>query len=159
VGKYKIKVENDVILSIGEEISFKNDIEKRWRVILESLQGKYSSLDYQILLYNPYKVPHHRYIGYIELKCRKYKSTDFKDSMIDLQKWEKIKEYYNETKSDILLGVRYTDVDLYYKYNPNDEEKIVVRKNSGPNNKRGVPDTKTTVGIPLSLFKQIKEQK
>jgi hypothetical protein len=47
---------------------------------------------------------------------------------------------------------------MYYLYKPEDQKRIIVRHNSGPNKKRGYPDTKVTIGIPMDLLSEIKKE-
>ena len=144
----------DVAKHLNEEFAFQESIEDTWGIKLFCMLGKYSSLDYKMSLPG---TPLN--IGYIELKCRKIASTTFQDTMIDMTKWNAIQDLYTKIRpNNIYIGFRFTDKDMFYLYHPDDQKKIIVRHNSGPNNKRGLPDTKITIGIPMNLLKEIKKE-
>jgi hypothetical protein len=151
---YKDKVEMDVALALNAEFKFQEKIQDTWGVLLLPMPGKFSSLDYKISLPETPLV-----IGYIELKCRTVASTTFSDTMIDMTKWNAIQDLYTKIRpNNIYIGFRFTDKDMYYLYKPEDQKRIIVRHNSGPNKKRGYPDTKVTIGIPMDLLSEIKKE-
>ena len=90
----------------------------------------------------PYDFSSDKYI--IELKTRRNTKTQYPTTMIGLNKINKLQQH-NKT---ILLCFRFTDVDSYYEYNPNDTLEI----KKGGRWDRGKTEINDYVYIPIELL-------
>ena len=103
-------VEKDVFSEkhVKEEDYFKKDIENYWGCKLEKLPIDYR-LDYAVIREG-------EIVAWIELKNRKLYSDQYQDSMINLNKWMKAKEFRGISDIPTLLAVRYKDLIKKQKY-------------------------------------------
>ena len=92
------KIQNDIKVCEIKEKAFKTDIEKRWGCQLKKLAIVYG-FDYAVVKGSEIK-------GFLELKNRNFQTTDFNDSIINLNKWMKAKELRDAT------AVSYTHLTL-----------------------------------------------
>ena len=132
-------------VNIKNENDFKLCIESKWGILLDRLPIVYG-FDYACRKKD--------IIGWIELKNRRLNSYDFKDSMINLNKWIKAKELRDSTGIPTLLAVRYYDKDLYVKLI--DDTPHTIRWGARTTKTRDWEDIGPAVHIPISEFKEIK---
>ena len=130
-----------------EEYKFKRDIELVSHVDLERLPITYH-FDYGVIRYG------NEVEAWIELKNRSFTSYQYPDSLINLSKWMKGLELYESTGIPSILGVRYTDIDLYYTFDKQDLVKGHIKVKWGARTKktRDWQDIGPAVHIPISLF-------
>ena len=143
-----IKDVNNYVIQENER-KFKRDIELIWHCDLEKLPIVYS-FDFAFIRYN-------QIMGWIELKNRSFSSTRFQDSLINLSKWQKGIQLIETTGLPSVLGVRYTDVDLYYNFKKEDimSGKVKIKWGARTKKTRDWQDIGPAVHIPISLFSDI----
>ena len=127
------------------EDEFIEDIRIKWGVNFEKLPIVYG-FDYAILKDG-------EIIGFIELKNRQFNTTDFSDSMINLNKWLKGKELRDGTGLLTILACRYFDKDIYCKLT--DDTERTVRWGARTKNTRDWQDIGPAVHIDMKEFKPI----
>ena len=131
---------------IDGEDKFKKFIEECWGCSLEKLPIDYR-LDYAVIVNGIIK-------AWIELKNRNLYSYDYQDSMINLNKWMKAKEFRSISNIPTLLAVRYKDKDLFCELT--DETDIEIRWGARTKNTRDWQDIGPAVHIKLTEFKEFK---
>ena len=129
---------------IAGEDMFKRAIENHWDCRLEKLPIDYR-LDFALLKNNEIK-------AWIELKNRNLNSTDFNDSMINLNKWMKAKELRDSTNIPTILAVRYKDKDIWCTLA--DDTEMEIRWGARTINTRDWQDIGPAVHISLKEFKE-----
>jgi hypothetical protein len=151
-----IEVDRDVIKSLPAQEEFARDIEKYWRCELRQdirtirhKGGDFNPIDYMLIEPKTDKV-----LGYIELKNRSFESTKYNSLIIDHQKMVEIRKKHLFSSLPVFLGVRYTDVDLYYKNEPNHFFPIYHKGRTKL--KRNEYDIKEVEYIPSEYFKRFK---
>lgn len=139
-------VEKDVFSEkhVKEEDYFKKDIENYWGCKLEKLPIDYR-LDYAVIREG-------EIVAWIELKNRKLYSDQYQDSMINLNKWMKAKEFRGISDIPTLLAVRYKDKDLWCFLT--DEMDMEIRWGARTKNTRDWQDIGPAVHIKLTEFKE-----
>ena len=139
-------VEKDVFSEkhVKEEDYFKKDIENYWVCKLEKLPIDYR-LDYAVIREG-------EIVAWIELKNRKLYSDQYQDSMINLNKWMKAKEFRGISDIPTLLAVRYKDKDLWCFLT--DEMDMEIRWGARTKNTRDWQDIGPAVHIKLTEFKE-----
>ena len=139
-------VEKDVFSEkhVKEEDYFKKDIENYWGCKLEKLPIDYR-LDYAVIREG-------EIVAWIELKNRKLYSDQYQDSMINLNKWMKAKEFRGISDIPTLLAVRYKDKDLWCFLT--DEMDLEIRWGARTKNTRDWQDIGPAVHIKLTEFKE-----
>ena len=123
---------------------FKRAIENHWNCRLEKLPIDYR-LDFALLKNKKIK-------AWIELKNRNLNSTDFNDSMINLNKWMKAKELRDSTNIPTILAVRYKDKDIWCTLA--DDTEMEIRWGARTKNTRDWQDIGPAVHISLKEFKE-----
>ena len=129
---------------VKEEEAFKKDIESYWDCKLEKLPIDYR-LDYAVIMNGKIR-------AWIELKNRNLYSNQYKDSMINLNKWMKAKEFKSISDLPIVLAVRYKDKDLWCAMDDNTDMEI--RWGARTKNTRDWQDVGPAVHIKLTEFKE-----
>ena len=149
------KINEDVLKSLGPETQFAKDIEKMWGVELRKdvMMGRqdFSEIDYMIIQPNTDEV-----LGYIELKNRTISSTMYKTLMINHKKMIALRTQHTYSKKPVFLGLRYTDLDLYYEVNLGHSFKI--EHNGRTLNTRSKYDIRQVEHLPLKHFRKIKKR-
>lgn len=142
----RIAIENDINSPkhIAGEDMFKKAIENYWNCKLEKLPIDYR-LDYALIKNNKIR-------AWVELKNRDLNSTDFDDSMINLNKWMKAKEFRDSTNIPTILAVRYKDADLWCALT--DDTHIKIKWGARTKNTRDWQDIGPAVHIYLTEFKE-----
>ena len=130
--------------TIKNEDGFKLCIESKWSMLLDKLPIVYGF---------DYACRRKDIVGWIELKNRKLNSYDYKDSMINLNKWLKAKELRDGTGLPTILAVRYYDKDLYVKLTDDTPHKI--KWGARTTKTRDWQDIGPAVHIPISAFKEL----
>lgn len=140
-------IQGDIFNSenLRNEDALIQSIRIRWGVNVEKLPIVYG-FDYAVLKDN-------EIVGFIELKTRHFKTTDFGDSMINLSKWLKGKELRDGTGLLTILACRYKDKDIYCKLT--DDTKRIVRWGARTKNTRDWQDIGPAVHIDIKEFKPI----
>ena len=139
------KIQNDIKVCEIKEKAFKTDIEMRWGCQLKKLAIVYG-LDYAVIKGSEIK-------GYLELKNRNFQTTDFNDSIINLNKWMKAKQLRDSTKLPTILACRYIDKDIYCTLT--DDTKHELRWGARTKNTRDWQDVQPAVHIMMSEFKEL----
>ena len=129
---------------IAGEDMFKRAIENHWNCRLEKLPIDYR-LDFALLKNKKIK-------AWIELKNRNLNSTDFNDSMINLNKWMKAKELRDSTNIPTILAVRYKDKDIWCTLA--DDTEMEIRWGARTKNTGDWQDIGPAVHISLKEFKE-----
>jgi hypothetical protein len=147
--------QKDVDKSLPGQEEFAKDIENRWncelRQDIRTINNKkdFNPIDYMLIKKDSNKV-----LGYIELKNRSFESTKYPTLIIDHQKMVEIRKKAMFSSLPVFLGIRYTDVDLFYKY---DSAHFFPIYHSGRTTmKRNDYDIKEVEYIPLNLFEVIR---
>ena len=144
----RTEIQNDIKISELKEKEFKKDIEKKWNCQLHKLALDYR-FDYIITKGGKPK-------GFLEIKKRNFKTTDFSDSMINLNKWMKAKELRDSTGLPTLLACRYIDKDIYCKLEMSIlDEAYCVRFGARTKNTRDWQDIQPAIHIPMKHFKDL----
>lgn len=144
----RTKIQNDIKVCELKEKEFKESIEKKWNVQLNKL-----ALDYR---FDYIVIKNYKPIAFLEIKKRNFKTTDFYDSMINLNKWMKAKELRDSTGLPTLLACRYIDKDVYCKLEMKIlDEGYCVRFGARTKNTRDWQDIQPAVHIPMRHFKEI----
>ena len=144
----RTKIQNDIKVCELKEKEFKESLERKWNCQLHKLALDYR-FDYAI-------VKAGRMRGFLEIKKRNFKTTDFPDSMINLNKWIKAKELRDSTGLPTLLACRYTDKDVYCELEMEIlNEPYCVRFGARTKNTRDWQDIQPAVHIPMKHFKEI----
>ena len=141
------KIQNDIVISELKEKDFKESIEKKWNCQLHKL-----ALDYR---FDYIVMKNYKPIAFLEIKKRAFKTTDFNDSMINLNKWMKAKELRDSSGLPTLLACRYIDKDIYCKLNMNMIDDDIIRFGGRTKNTRDWQDIQPAVHIPMKYFKEI----
>ena len=140
-------IQKDVFNSdvLRAEDEFIQCIRIRWGVNVEKLPITYG-FDYAVL-------KDKEIVGFIELKNRNFKTTDFNDSMINLNKWLKGEELRDGTGLLTILACRYQDKDIYCKMT--DSTKREVRWGARTKQTRDWQDIGPAVHIDIKEFKEL----
>ena len=140
----RTKIQNDIKVCELKEKEFKESIEKKWNVQLNKL-----ALDYR---FDYIVIKNYKPIAFLEIKKRNFKTTDFNDSMINLNKGMKGKELRDSTNIPTILAVRYKDKDLWCILT--DDTKMDIRWGARTKNTRDWQDIGPAVHISLTEFKE-----
>tara|TARA_Y100001973_G_scaffold28904_1_gene43543 strand:- start:25752 stop:26186 length:435 start_codon:yes stop_codon:yes gene_type:complete len=140
-------IQKDVFNSevLRAEDAFIEHIKNKWSIRVEKLPIVYG-FDYAVLKDSDL-------VGFIELKNRNFNTTDFPDSMINLNKWLKGKELRDGTGLLTLLACRYKDKDIYCSLTDKTERK--VKWGARTKNTRDWQDIGPAVHIDIREFKNI----
>jgi len=142
----RLEIQNDIKVNELKEKEFKTDIEKKWNCKLHKLAIVYG-FDYAITKDGIIK-------GFLEIKKRKFKTTDFNDSLINLNKWMKAKELRDSTGLPTLLACRYIDKDIYCKLDM--DTPYELKWGARTKNTRDWQDVQPAIHIPIKHFKELK---
>ena len=139
------KIQSDVVAGELKEKEFKESIEKKWNCQLKKLAIDYR-FDYVVLKQGNIK-------AFLEIKKRNFKTKDFPDSMINLNKWMKAKQLRDSTKLPTILACRYIDKDIYC--NLTDDTAYELKWGARTKNTRDWQDIQPAVHIAISQFKDL----
>ena len=140
------KIQNDIKVCEIKEKAFKTDIEKRWGCQLKKLAIVYG-FDYAVVKGSEIR-------GFLELKNRNFQTTDFNDSIINLNKWMKAKELRDATGLPTILACRYKDKDIFCKITMETDYKL--KWGARTKNTRDWQDIQPAVHINIKEFKELK---
>ena len=139
------KIQNDIIVGEIKERNFKISIEEKWDCELKKLAIVYG-FDFAIIKGGELK-------GFVELKKRNFKTTEFDDSMINLNKWMKAKELRDSTGLPTLLACRYIDKDIYCTIDMDISHKL--KWGARTKNTRDWQDIQPAIHIDINEFKDL----
>ena len=139
------KIQSDVVAGELKEKEFKESIENKWNCQLKKLAIDYR-FDYVVLKQGNIK-------AFLEIKKRNLRTTDYADSMINLNKWTKAKQLRDSTKLPTILACRYIDKDIYC--NLTDDTNYDLRWGARTKNTRDWQDIQPAVHIDISQFKDL----
>ena len=139
------KIQNDIIVGEIKEKNFKISIEKKWDCELKKLAIVYG-FDFAIIKGGELK-------GFVELKKRNFKTTEFDDSMINLNKWMKAKELRDSIGLPTLLACRYIDKDIYCNLKETTKRKL--KWGARTSKTRDWQDIHPAVHIDINEFKDL----
>ena len=139
------KIQSDVVAGELKEKEFKESIEKKWNCQLKKLAIDYR-FDYVVLKQGNIK-------AFLEIKKRNLRTTDYADSMINLNKWMKAKQLRDSTKLPTILACRYIDKDIYC--NLTEDTNYDLRWGARSKNTRDWQDIQPAVHIDISQFKDL----
>ena len=139
------KIQNDIIVGEIKERNFKISIEEKWDCELKKLAIVYG-FDFAIIKGGELK-------GFVELKKREFKTTQFNDSMINLNKWINGKELRDSTGLPTILICRYIDKDIYCNLKETTKRKL--KWGARTSKTRDWQDIQPAVNIDINEFKDL----
>ena len=142
----RTKIQNDIKVCEIKEKAFKTDIEKRWGCQLKKLAIVYG-FDYAVVKGSEIR-------GFLELKNRNFQTTDFNDSIINLNKWMKAKELRDATGLPTILACRYNNKDIFCNLTMETDYKL--KWGARTKNTRDWQDIQPAVHINIKEFKELK---
>ena len=140
------KIQNDIKVCEIKEKAFKIDIEKRRGCQLKKLAIVYG-FDYAVVKGSEIR-------GFLELKNRNFITTDFNDSIINLNKWMKAKDLRDATGLPTILACRYKDKDIFCRLTMETDYKL--KWGARTKNTRDWQDVQPAVHINIKEFKELK---
>lgn len=146
----------DVKKSLPHQEKFAKDIEMYWNCELRQdirtiklKGGDYNPIDYMVIKPQTNKV-----MGYIELKNRSFNSSQYNSLIIDHSKMVAIREKAKYSSLPVFLGIRFTDIDIYYELNCS--HSFPVYHSGRTSQTRNEYDLKEVEYIPFNLFRCFK---
>ena len=140
------KIQNDIKVCEIKEKAFKIDIEKRWGCQLKKLAIVYG-FDYAVVKGSEIR-------GFLELKNRNFITTDFNDSIINLNKCMKAKDLRDATGLPTILACRYKDKDIFCRLTMETDYKL--KWGARTKNTRDWQDIQPAIHINIKEFKELK---
>ena len=144
-------VVKDVAFFESFEKGFAEDIEGLWKVDLRKDIRKMAPIDFMVVSRGTDVIE-----GYIELKVRTFKSTAYKETMIDHVKMASLRQKGEMTGLPIYLAIRFTDKDSVYELNPS--RRFRIEHNGRTRKTRTAYDIKEVEYIPLHHFRELKKE-
>lgn len=92
-----------------------------------------------------------------EVKCRKNNHDTYDTLLLSVLKWAKGIEYARSLNTSFLVIVNFLDGDWFYKYLPEDADKIKIVHGGRTKQTRDAADIEPVVHIPIALFKRIEK--